>query len=89
VGFRQRRFPRGMAVDLALGIGVTLARGIGLALRGPPLVARRCFGGGRGLQFGLGGFQRLALEGCVDAGLLEFVFDVDQARTFGKTSRRA
>ena len=32
VRFRQRRFTRGMAVDLALGIGVARAGGVGFAL---------------------------------------------------------
>ena len=50
----QRRLPRGMAVDLALGRGMTFARGIGLALRGAPGIARGGFRSGRGLQFGLG-----------------------------------
>ena len=40
VGFGQRRFARGVAVDLALGRGMAFARGIGLALRGAPGFAR-------------------------------------------------
>ena len=40
VSFRQRRLPRGVAVDLALGSGMTFARGVGLALGGAPCIAR-------------------------------------------------
>jgi len=43
VGFGQRRLPRGVAIDLALGIGMAFARGIGLALRGAPRIARGSF----------------------------------------------
>ena len=89
VRFGQRRFPRGVAIDLALGSGMTFARGIGLALRGTPRIARGGLGGGCGLQFGFGGFQRLTLGGGVDAGLLKFVFDIDQPRALGQTPRRA
>ena len=89
VGFGQRRLPRGVAIDLALGSGMALARGVGLALGGAPGVARRSLGGGCGLQLGLGGFQRLPLGGGIDAGLLQFVFDIDQPRALGETPRRA
>ena len=89
VSLGQRRLPRGMAIDLALGIGMTLTRGIGLALRRPPLLARGGLRSGSGLQLGFGGFQRLALGGCLDAGLLELVFDVDQPCPLGQTPRRA
>ncbi len=41
VGFGQRRFPRGMAIDLAFGRGVAFARGVGLALGRAPGIARR------------------------------------------------
>ena len=34
-------------------------------------------------------FQRLALGGGVDAGLLQFVLDIDQARALGETPRGA
>ena len=73
VGFRQRRFARGVAVDLALGRGMAFARGVGLALRGAPGFACGGLGGRCGLQLGLGGFQRLTLGGGIDAGLLELV----------------
>ena len=79
VRFRQRRLPCGVAVDLALGGGMTFARGIGLALRGAPGFACGAFRRGRGLQLGFGGFQRLALGRRVDAGLFELVLDIDQA----------
>ena len=89
VRFGQRRFARGVAVDLALGRGMAFAGGIGLALRGAPRLA----GGGlrscSGLQFGLGGFQRLPLGGGIGAGLLQFVLDVDQPRPLGEAARRA
>ena len=85
MGFGQRRFARGVAVDLALGRGMAFARGIGLALRGTPGLAGGGLGGGGRLQFGLGVFQRLPLGGGVGAGLLQLVFDIDQARTFGET----
>jgi hypothetical protein len=42
--FGQRRFSRGMSVDLALGSGMALACGIGLALGGAPGFARGAFG---------------------------------------------
>ena len=89
MGFGQRRFARGVAVDLALGRGMAFARGIGLALRGAPGLAggglrARCH-----LQFGLGVFQRLPLGGGVGAGLLQFVLDIDQARAFGQAPRGA
>ena len=45
VRFGQRRFSRGVAVDLALGRGMAFARGIGLALRGAPGFARGALGG--------------------------------------------
>ena len=89
VGFGQRRFPRRMAIDFALGSGMAFARGIGLALRGAPGVACGSLGCGSGLQFGLGGFQRLTLGGGLGAGLLEFVFDIDQPGPFGQAPRRA
>ena len=44
VGFGQRRLPRGVAIDLALGVGMAFARGVGLALGGAPCVARRTLG---------------------------------------------
>jgi hypothetical protein len=59
--FGQRRFSRGVAVDLALGGGMALARRIGLALGGAPGFARGAFGRRGRLQRGLGGFQRLTL----------------------------
>src|SRR6185437_9218765 len=77
VGFRQRRFARGVTVDLAFGRRVPLARGIGLALRGAPRIARGGLRGGGGFQFGLGGLQRLALGGGIAARQFELVFDVD------------
>ena len=89
MGFGQRRFARGVAVDLALGRGMALARGIGLALRGAPGLAGGGLGGRGHLQFGLGVFQRLPLGGGVGAGLLQLVFDIDQARAFGQTPRGA
>ena len=89
MGFGQRRFARGVAVDLALGIGMAFARGIGLALGGAPGIARGGFGAGRGLQLGLGGFQRLTLGGGIDAGLLQLGFDIDQPGALGQTPRRA
>ena len=70
-------------------VGMALARGIGLALRGTPGLAGGGLGGGRRLQFGLGVFQRLPLGGGVGAGLLQLVFDIDQARAFGETPRGA
>ena len=89
MGFGQRRFARGMAVDLALGIGMAFARRIGLALGGAPGIARRGLGAGRGFQLGLGGFQGLTLGAGIDAGLLKLGFDIDQPRPFGQTTRRA
>ena len=89
MGFGQRGFARGVAVDLALGRGMAFARGIGLALRGTPGLAGGGLGGGRRLQFGLGVFQRLPLGGGVGAGLLQLVFDIDEARAFGETPRGA
>ena len=85
MGFGQRGFARGVAIDLTLGRGMALARRIGLTLRGPPGLAAGGLGGGRRLQFGLGLFQRLPLIGGVGAGQLQFVFDIDEARTLGKT----
>ena len=85
VGFGQRRFTRGVAIDLALGCGMAFARGIGLALRGTPGLAGGGLGGGRRLQFSLGVFQRLPLGGRVGAGLLQFVFDIDKSCAFGET----
>ena len=40
VSFRQRRLPRGVAADLALGRGMAFARGVVLALGGAPGIAR-------------------------------------------------
>ncbi len=88
VSFCQRRLSRGVAIDLALGIGMTFARGIGLALCCAPRIARGSFRGGSGLQLGLGGFQRLSLGAGIDTGLLKLVFDVDQSRALGETPRR-
>ena len=88
VRFGQRRAARGMAVDLALGRGMALARGIGLALGGAPGFARGGFGGRGRLQFGFGGFQRLPLGGGIEARLLQFVLDIDEARALGETPRR-
>src|SRR6202023_1168244 len=73
VRFGQRRFSRGVTIDLALGIGVALARGIGLALRGAPGVARGSFSGGSGFELGFGGFQGLTPGGRIDACLLKLV----------------
>ena len=89
VGFGQRGFARGVAIDLALGCGMAFARGIGLALRGTPGLAGGGLGGGRRLQLGLGVFQRLPLGGGIGAGLLQFVFDIDQPRAFGEPPRGA
>ena len=89
VRFGQRRFARGVAVDLALGRGMAFARGVGLALGGAPGIARGGFGGGGGLQLGFGGLQRLPLGGGIDAGLLQLVLDIDEARAFGEPPRRA
>ena len=89
MGFGQRGFARGVAIDLALGRGMAFARRIGLALRGPPGLAGGGFGGGGRLQFGLGVFQRLPLGGGVGAGLFQLVFDIDEARAFGETPRGA
>jgi len=88
VSFGQRRLPRGVAIDLALGIGMAFARGIGLALCGTPRIARGGFGSRRSLQLGLGGFQRLTLGARIEAGLIEFGFEFDQPRTLGKPPRR-
>ena len=54
VRFGQRRLPRGVAIDLALGGGVTFARGIGFALRGAPGFARGGLRRGCRLQLGFG-----------------------------------
>ena len=89
VRFRQRRVSRRMAVDLAFGRSMALARGVGLVLCGAPGVARGGLGRSCGLQFGLGGFQRLTLGGSVVARLLQLVFDIDQARPLGETPCRA
>src|SRR5258708_14355258 len=89
VGFGPRRLARGVAIDLALGIGAAFARGVGFALRGAPGIARGSFGSGCGLQLGFGGFQGLTLGDGIDAGLLELVFDVNEAGALGETPRRA
>ena len=89
MGLRQRRFPRGMAVDLAFGGGMAFAGGVGLALRGAPGFARGGLGARCHLQFGLCGFQRLTLDAGLSAGLLQLVFDIDQAGAFGQTPRGA
>ncbi len=88
MGFGQRRLARGVAIDLALGIGVAFTRGISLALRGAPGIARSSFGSGCGLQVGFGGFQGLTLGGGIDAGLLKLVFNVNEAGTLGETPCR-
>jgi hypothetical protein len=88
VGFGQRRLPRGVAIDLALGRGMALARGIGLALGGAPRIARGGFRGGCDFKFRIGGFQGLTLGGGLEAGLLKFVFDIDQPRAFGQAPGR-
>ena len=85
MGFGQRGFARGVAIDLALGRGMAFARRIGFALRGPPGLAGGGLGGGGRLQFSLGVFQRLPLVGGVGAGLLQLMLDIDEARTFGET----
>jgi hypothetical protein len=85
MGFGQRGFARGVAIDLTLGRGMALARRIGFALRGTPGFAGGGLGGGRRLQFGLGVFQRLPLVRGVGAGLFQLVFDIDEARAFGET----
>src|SRR5436305_7485148 len=84
VRFRERRFARGMAIDLALGAGVMFARDIDVASGGAQGVARRSLSGGGSLQFGFGGLERLTLRRGVDAGLLKLVFDVDQPGAFGE-----
>ncbi len=89
VGFGQRRLPRGVAVDLALGRGMTFARAVGLALGGAPGVARRSLRGRGRLEFGFGGFEGLPLGAGVDAGLLQLVLDVDETGALGETPRRA
>ena len=88
VRFRERRFARGVAVDLALRAGVFFTRGIDVAAGGAQGFARGGFGGGGGLQFGFGGLKRLTLAGRIDAGLLKLGLDVDQPRAFGEPPRR-
>ncbi len=85
----ERRSPRRVAVDLAFGRGMAFAGGVGLALGGAPGVACRGLGRGRGLQRGLGALQRLPLGAGVDAGLLQLVLYVDEARALGEPPRRA
>ena len=89
VGFEQRGLARGVAVDLALGRGMPFARRIGLALGGAGSFARGALGLRCGLQFGLRGFQRLALGGGIEARLLKFVLDIDQPRALGEAAGRA
>ena len=89
VGFGQRRLARGVAVDLALGRGMTFARAIGFALGGAPCIARRSLAGGSRPEFGLGGLERLPLGAGVDAGLLQFVLDVDETGALGEPPCRA
>src|SRR6185437_1648906 len=59
--FEQRRFARGVAVDLALGRRMALTRCIGLALGGAGGFTRCTLGGCGGLYVGMGDLQRLAL----------------------------
>ncbi len=84
--FGERRFARGVAVDLALGGGLLLARGVDSAAGVAQRIAGGAFGGGGGLEIGVGLFQRLAADGGVLAGLGQFVLDIGQAGTLGEAA---
>ena len=87
--FGQRRAARGMTVDLALGRRMTLARGIGLALGGAPGFPRGSLGCCGSLLVGLSRLQCLPLGGGIEAGLFEFVLDVDETGALGQPACRA
>ncbi len=85
----QRGFARRVAVDLALGYGMTLARGIGLALRRAPGLARGTLGRGGRLEIGFRGLHGLTPGAGLGAGLLQLILDVDQPRPLGEPACRA
>ena len=96
VGFGQRGAARRVAVDLALGAGMTFARGVGLALRRAPGVARLALGRGGcgdGLTGGgdrlLGRLQRLPPLGHFRARALDLALDIGKTRALGEAARRA
>ena len=85
-----------MAVDLALGRGMTLAGGVDLALRVAPGIAGLALGGRGRLDCLIGCsdcllrcFQRLPALDDLGAGALELVLDVGEAGTFGEAARGA
>jgi len=89
VSLGQCRLSRRVAIDLALGTGMTFARGVGLALAAPKRPRAEVSAPRSGPSARPRRPPGLTPGGRIDAGLLEFVFEIDQRARSGQTPRCA